>query len=128
MMSILSISAHTFIHTGFFLFKCSCNEGPKRNNLAERFFLTSTCCISIGVGRVTCRALDHTVLCVRDVAILRPGLEWADVCVSGGRRSAERWGMARGYLAMCCETVLTQDTASSYNNSAADSPGHEVRE
>lgn len=52
------------------------------------------------------------------------GMAWrVCVCVSGGRRSAERWGMARGYLAMCCETVLTQDTASSYNNRAVTLPG-----
>lgn len=44
------------------------------------------------------------------------------VCVGGGRRSAERWGIARGYLAMCCETVLTQDTASSCNNGAVTLP------
>lgn len=42
----------------------------------------------------------------------------ACACVSGGRRAAERLGMARGYLAMRCEPVLTQDTASSCNNRA----------
>ena len=65
------------------------------------------------------------MLCARGVTILRPGLEWAGVCVcvcvcvcvGGGRRSA-----ARGYLAMCCETVLTQDTASSCNNGAVTLP------
>lgn len=31
--------------------------------------------------------------------------------------------MTRGYLAMCCETVLTQDNASSYNNRAVTFPG-----
>lgn len=72
--------------------------------------MSSTHCISSGVGRVTCQVLDHSTLrCGRGVAILGADLEWAGMCVSAGvRRSAERWGMAErifsDVLSDCADT------------------------
>lgn len=42
------------------------------------------------------------------------------MCMSTGVKKAARGsGTVRGYLAICCETVLTQDTASSCNRAAS---------